>query len=571
MHRMRRFRRILFVLALGVLALWWLLPRQGFVIHPGSALAIELSGEYIEAAEPPLLARLLGDGRSSFIALLSELRKAERDDRLAAVVLRVRDLEIGWAKAQELRAAIQGLRARGRRVIAYLETQKLGANVEYYVAAAADEVRAAPATRSPMIGLAAEYIFLGGLWEKLGVGVEVERVGEYKGAAETLAEREMSAANREMANSLLDSIDGQFVAGIAEGRRLAPAEVRSAIEAAPISPEQLKKLRMIDGIQFWDELVDELGGKDKLVAAEDYARVDPLTLGFLPKARFALIYGSGNVVVGKGTASRSGAPIFASDTLTDALAEASEDDSIQAIILRIDSPGGSPLAADQIWRATRQARTKGKPVIVSCSDLAASAAYYVAAGADSIVALPASLTGSIGVFVLRPVLRGLLDKLEIGVESLTRGGYASLLLASEPLSERTRGWLHAEVVSIYDLFLSRVSDGRDLSVEQVDAVARGRVWTGEQAAANGLVDEIGGLRVAVRRALAQLKLDPETDVALVPYPAPASLAEQLDETLRNLTAGADPLGGALRHAEPWLEAIRAGSPALLPPLIPMIR
>ena len=207
------------------------------------------------------------------------------------------------------------------------------------------------------------------------------------------------------------------------------------------------------------------------------------------------------MVVGDGTASRSGSPIFASDTVSEALAEAPKASDIQAIILRIDSPGGSPLAADQIWRAARQARAQGKPVIVSCSDLAASAAYYAAAGADAIVAQPASLTGSIGVFVLRPVLRGLLEKLDIGVESLTRGGYASLLLASEPLTESTRAWLHAEVVSIYDLFLSRVSEGRDLTLEQVDRVARGRVWTGEQAAGKGLVDEIGGLRVAVRRAL----------------------------------------------------------------------
>jgi protease IV len=568
---MRRFRRIVFVLVLIALALWWFLPSPGPSIEKGSALALELSGEYIEAAEPPLLARLLGDRRHSFVALLSELRKAERDDRLAAIVLRMRDLEIGWAKAQELRAAIQSLRAHGRRVIAYLETGKLGAHVEYYVAVAADEVRAAPATRSPMIGLAAEYVFLGGLWERFGVDVEVERVGEYKGAAEMISERKMSEANREMANSLLDSIGAQFVAGIAEGRRLAPEAVRGAIEEAPISPEQLQKAGLIDGIQFWDELVGELGGKEKIVEAEDYARVDPRLVGFAPTARFALIYGSGNVVVGDGTVSRSGSPIFASDTVSEALADASEDSNIQAIILRIDSPGGSPLAADQIWRAARQARAQGKPVIVSCSDLAASAAYYAAAGADAIVAQPASLTGSIGVFVLRPVLRGLLEKLDIGVESLTRGGYASLLLASEPLTESTRAWLHAEVVSIYDLFLSRVSEGRDLTLEQVDRVARGRVWTGEQAAGKGLIDEIGGLRVAVRRALTQLELDPDADVALVPYPAPVSLAEQLDEMFRGFSTRADPMGSVLRRAEPWLEAMRAGSPALLPPFIPIIR
>jgi protease-4 len=568
---MRRFRRILIVLALIAVAAWWLLPARGPTIAPGSALVLTLEGEYVEAAEPPLFARLLGDGRQPFVALLSELRKAERDERLAAVVLRVRDLEIGWAKAQELRGAIQDLRARGRRVLAYLETVELGANVEYYVATAADEVRAAPATRSPLIGLAAEYLFLGGFWQKFGVDVEVARVGEYKGAAEMIAEREMSPANREMANSLLDSLVDQFVAGIAEGRGLEPAFVRRTIDEAPVSAEQLRALGLVDRVQFWDQLVDDLGGKDKLVEAEDYARVDPASLGFEPAARFALIYGSGNVVVGRGTVSRLGSPVFASDTVAEALDEAAKDAKIQAIILRVDSPGGSPLAADIVWRAARRAREQGKPLIVSCSDVAASGAYYAAAGADAIVAPPASLTGSIGVFVLRPVLRDLLGKLDVGVETLTRGAYAPLLLTSEPLSQRTRQWLHAEVASIYALFLERVADGRSLTLEQVDAVARGRVWTGAQAAERGLVDEVGGLRVAVRRALRELKLDPAVDVALIPYPAPRSLAEQLDEALRRIAARAQPFGAVLRRAEPWLEAVQAGAPTLLPPFIPVIR
>jgi protease-4 len=569
---MRKLRRVLFVLVLLAIAAWWFFPSAGLRIASGSSLVLPLEGQYVEAAAPPLFARLLGDGHQSFIGLLSELRKAERDERLATVVLRVRDLEIGWAKAQELRSAIADLRARGRRVIAYLETAELGANIEYYVATAADEVRVAPATRSPLIGLAAEYVFLGGLWEKLGVDVESEKIGEYKSAAETFSERKMSPASREMATALLDSINAQFVAGIAEGRGLEQSFVRRAIDDAPASPQQLLALDLIDKIQHWDELVAELGGKNKIVKAEDYQAVDPASLGFAPVARFALIYGSGNVVVGKGATSRSGAPVFASDTVAEALEKAAEDDSVRAIILRIDSPGGSPLAADAVWRAARQAREHGKPVIASFSDVAASAAYYAGSGADAIVAPAGSLTGSIGVFVLRPVLRGLLDKLDVGVEAMTRGDYASLLLASEPLSESTRRWLHAEVASIYDLFLSRVSEGRKIPVEQVDKVARGRVWTGEQARQNGLVDDIGGVRVAVRRALTALELDPASDVALVPYPPPRSLAEQLDDALRHLSVSrALPGARALDAAEPWLDALRGGAPALLPPFLPRIR
>jgi protease-4 len=568
---MRSFRRFLIVVGLLALAAWWWLPSGGPAIQPGSALVLELSGEYVEASEPPIFARLLGDRRQPFVALLSELRKAERDERLAVVVLRVRDLGIGWAKAQELRGAIGDLRARGRRVIAYLETSKLGANVEYYVATAADEIRASPASRSGLIGLAAEYVFLGGLWEKLGVQVEVEKVGEYKGAAEMLAEESMSAANREMANSLLDSINAQFIAGIAEGRGLEPDFVRRTIDAAPVSPEQMRAIDLIDRIQFWDELVAELGGSERVVAAKDYARVDPASVGFEPVARFALIYGSGGVEVGEGSVSRAGSPVFASDTVSQALADAARDASIKAIILRIDSPGGSPLAADMMWRAARAARAQGKPVIASCSDVMASAAYYVAAGADAIVAPPGSLTGSIGVFVVRPVLHDLLGKLGIGFESMTRGEFASLLLATQPLTPQTRDWLHAEVATIYDLFISRVAEGRELTLEQVDAVGRGRVWTGEQAARNRLVDVEGGLRSAVRVALERLELDPASDVALVPFPASKSLSQQLNEALRNMSLSAEPLGAVLRRAEPWLAAVQAGAPALLPPILPEIR
>ena len=225
---MRRFRTVLVVLALGGLALWLLAPPSGPSVSEGSVLVLDIGGSYVEAVEPSLVARLLGDSRRPFVGLLSELRKAERDDRLAAVVLRIRQLEIGWGKAQEIRSAIGDLRAAGRRTLAYLELEGFQGNMEYYVASSAELVHAAPASRAVLAGLAAEYLFLGGLFEKLGVEFEVERIGRYKTAADTLAGREMSGAHREMANSLLDSINGQFVDGIAESRQLSSREVRRA-------------------------------------------------------------------------------------------------------------------------------------------------------------------------------------------------------------------------------------------------------------------------------------------------------------------------------------------------------
>jgi len=573
---MKKSRRFWIALVVGLVLLWWWSPDAGVDIEPGSALVFTVEGQYMETVEPPLLARVLGGERKIFASLLSELHKAERDDRIDTVVLRIRNLEIGWAKAQEIRSAIAGLRAAGRKTIAYLELTSFAANVEYYVASAADEIVLSPAARAPAIGLAAEFMFLGGLWENIGVELEVERVGKYKSFADTFAAREMSEAHREMANSMLDSIDRQFIAGIAEGRGLTEDFVRRAIDSGAMTPDEMSALDLIDSSRFEDELLEDFD-EEQVVYGRDYAGVSAASVGFDPVAEFALVYGSGSVITGEGQASRTGVPVLASDTVSRALTDAAEDDSISAIIFRIDSPGGSALASDVVWRATQIARKNGKPLIVSFSDVAASGGYYVAAGADSIVASPGTITGSIGVVVLRPVLRGLFEKLDIGFETLTRGAHASIALATEPLSDATRGRLRAEVDSIYDLFVERVADGRKLTPERVNELGRGRVWTGAQALEHGLVDELGGLRAAARSAKVAAGLDPDADVALVPYPRPQPLAAQLNEVMRGVAASSAISGGFLGTALPmprlvqaavaWLESAPMGGPALLPPFV----
>jgi protease-4 len=565
---MRRWLRLaLVLLALGFAAsFFW--RSGGPQIEKGSVLVLELSGEYVESAEPPLFARLAGPARRPFASLLSAFALAERDERIAAIVLRIRDLEIGWGKAQELRDAIASASAKGRRTVAWLEMASFGANLEYFVASAADEVYAAPATRAPVVGLAAEYLFFGGLLERLGVQIEVERIGRYKSAVETIAGREMSDAMREVAGSLLDSIDAQFVGGIAQSRKLGEPAVRDAIAAAPVDPDQMKKWGLIEGTLHWDELVAK-EGNPTVVEQDVYAAVQPEEVGFDPKARFALVYGSGPVVVGKGSISPSGSLVLASETVSKALEDAAKDDSIDAIVLRVDSPGGSALASDLVWRAADRARAAGKPVIASFSDVAASGGYYVAAGADAIVASPGTITGSIGVFALRPVLEGVFEKLDIGFDSIVRAPHAELQLSTRPLSPVSRERLRAEVASIYDLFLERVDAGRALDRAQVDAVGQGRVWTGAQAHEVGLVDELGGLRAAVAAGKRRLDIAEGADVALIVFPPPRSLVEQIQDALTGARASLLPapalLAGIARRAEPWLEALESGVPmAVLP-------
>jgi protease-4 len=265
---------------------------------------------------------------------------------------------------------------------------------------------------------------------------------------------------------------------------------------------------------------------------------------------------------------------MASDSVADALEAAADDPEIDAIIFRIDSPGGSVLAADIIWRAVELAKQSEKPLIASFSNVAASGGYYVAAGADAILAPAASVTGSIGVFALRPVLKGLLDKLDVHVETMTRGAHAGIQIASEPLSPETAALLDREVEAIYRLFIERVAAGRELDLQQVDGVAQGRVWTGEQAFERGLIDELGGLIQAVVRAKRELGLDADADVALVPYPEAGSLVDQLADTLRRISLQAIPassLMGLAERVQSWFEAAPLEAPALVPPFAFEIR
>ena len=575
---MRSYRR--FVITIAILAALWVLAAQftdsELEVESGTTLLFELSGTLVEAVEPTMVARLMGDSSRSFASVLSELRKAERDDRLAAVILRIRDLEIGWGKAQELRTAIQALDAAGRRTVAYVELSVLSGNVEYFVASAASEVHAAPANAGGLIGLAAQFFFFGGMWEKLGVGIEVEGIGEYKSAGEMLSGREMSEAHREMANSLLDSTNEQFIEGIVKSRGLTPDAVQRAIDGAPSSPGELLELKLIDRIAFLDETLDMFGDAP-LVRSGEYARVEAASVGFEPKAKFALVYGSGSVVVGEGSSSPTGGLRLASDTVSKALEDAAEDDEIDAIIFRIDSPGGSPLAADMVWRAVEIAKQSGKPLIASFSDVAASGGYYVACGADAIVAPAASLVGSIGVFVMRPVLAGLFEKLDIGVDTLTRGAHADLLLSSKPLTESGRALLHREIASTYALFKERVGAGRGLDPEEVEEVARGRVWTAAQAVEIGLVDAIGGLREAAIIAKEKAGLEPDDDVALVPFPKPRTFVEQLADSLQRISVQSfslfSDLGPGMEVVNQWMTAVAhgVGSPQLLPPFLVEIR
>jgi len=568
-------RRLRFWIVIGALALATVAVLRHFAgprIQPDSVLWLELSGEFVEAPETSLIEQLLGLERPPLLGVISQLRKAERDPRIAHVVVRVRGLEVGWAKAQELRDAITGLREAGRNPVALLEVDGFGSNLDYYVASAAEEVYLVPGGGAPLLGLGQEFFFLGGLWKHLDIHFDAFQAGRYKSAVENLVGEGMSEAFREQANSLLESIDSRFIADIATAREIAPAQLRDVIARAPRDPEELEAAGLVDGARTPAELAEHFGSAPR-VDLRAYAQIDPEEVGVEPEATLAMIYGSGPIVSGDATSSRSGSPVLGADAVIEALENAADDAAISAIVLRVDSPGGAPFPSEQIWRAVRRAR-KQKPIVASFSDYAASGGYYLAAAADAVVAAPSTITGSIGVFAVRPSIGALLNRMGIAAEVSARAPQASLGFISKPLSPETRAWVDDDVRAVYQTFLERVGEGRGIPVDAVRAVAEGRVWTGEQAAERGLVDATTGLRGAFREAKTRAGLDPDADALVVIYPKPKPLWLQVREALGAKLTSALPLSPLEAVAAPlrvWLESLAQPGPAAILPFWMEIR
>jgi protease-4 len=550
----RRKRWIILALIVVAVIVGVVLVRREPDIAPGSFLEVKVGGSYAEAPPTDLVGQLIGSQEPVLTDLLLELRKATLDTRLQGVVLKITPLDLDFAQVQEIRAALRALQAAGKRVVAWVTGEEESGNYEYYLASVADQVYFAENTLLPLLGLRATAVFLGGVWEKLGVDMQVEQVKEYKTFGDLLARKEMSEAHREMLNSLLDSLQEQLVTGIAEARGLAPARVQALIDAPTLTPEDFQQAGLINGTRYYDELTAELSHASEppapLVPLATYRRVKPATVGLKRGPKVAVIYGVGGVTTGESSWSATGRSMGA-ETMIEALEQAAQDESIRTIVLRIDSPGGSALAADLIWQAVMEAK-KAKPVVVSMAGVAASGGYYVAAGASKIVAQPATLTGSIGIVFSLPNVQGLLDKLGINTATLDRGQYARLFDPSKGWSAEERQQVQRLLDTLYATFTRKVAEGRGLSVEEVDRLGRGRVWTGTQALARGLVDQLGGLDTALRLAKEEAGIPAETSVQLMFYPKGKRLLEMLLERVRGQIGTSAPLPPPLRQFVQYL-------------------
>ncbi|HEY7492654.1 MAG TPA: signal peptide peptidase SppA [Candidatus Tectomicrobia bacterium] len=573
MHRKKRWIILALVVILVVVGV--MLVTREPTIAPGSFLVLDLEGNYSEAPPTDLLGRLVGTQQRLFSDVLLELQKATVDARLQGVILKVEPLELDFAQVQELRDALRTLQTAGKRVIAWVTGEADSGNREYYLASVADKVYFAENTMLPLLGLRSTAIFLGGVWEKLDVDMQVEQIKEYKTFGDFLARKSMSEAYREMTNSLLDSLQEQFLGGIAAARGLSPAQVQALIDAPMLAPADFQQAGLIDGIQDFEAMLEHLGESPaapiSTVPLATYRRVKPTSVGLMRGPKIAVVYGVGAVTNGESDWSATG-PSMGVDTLTEAFKEAAQDETIRAIVFRIDSPGGSALASDRIWQAVVHAKGK-KPVVVSMAGVAASGGYYVAAGANKIVAQPGTLTGSIGIVFSQPNIQGLLARLGIATETLDRGRYARLFDASKGWSAAERQQVQRLLETLYRTFIRKVAEGRSLSVDEVDRLGRGRVWTGAQAHAYGLVDQLGGLETALRLAKEAAGIPTEASTQLVFYPTTESWLTTLVEFWRTqtgtLSALPQPLREFVRSLAPFVG--QGYGPLLAPPFLLQVR
>ena len=474
---------------------------------------------------------ILGGDELTVRAYVELVRKAKGDSRIAGILLRPGGINSPfWAKLQEIRSAVEDFKTSGKYVHAWLE---YAGDREYYLASVADRVYLLPSASLDLTGVATYEIFLRGTFDWIGTYPDFLHVGDYKTAVNTYLEKTFTPAHREMSESLNRSQYDQLVRAIADSRKKPEAEVRALIDQGPFQPEDALRVGLIDEVAYEDELddlVDQLRDAH-YVEAEDYAQVSWEATGVRPRSKIAIIHAAGVINSGSSGFDPVNGAVIGSDSLVEYIREARADRSIRAIVLRVDSPGGSSTASDVIWRELSISRENNRPVIVSMSDLAASGGYYIALGGDAIVAQPGTLTGSIGVYTGKFVTTGSLDKLGANIESTSDGKHAEIYSPDRRFTPEERSKVQESMQLVYDQFIERTAAARHMPPEKVDEVAQGRVWTGEQARQIGLVDEIVGLYKAVDLAKQRAQIAADEEVQFVVYPKRRSFYEVLAEEL----------------------------------------
>jgi protease-4 len=562
-------------------------------------LELDLTDGLIETRPPDPLSALMSRHQPTVTDVLTGLRLARDDERVQALIVKVGGRPIGLGVVQELREAVQRFGESGKPTFAWAETfgEFSAGNIPYYLATAFETIYLQPSGDVGLTGLAVERVFLRGTLDKAGISMEVGTRHEFKSAAEQLTEHGFSPAAREATSRIAESVTEQLVEAVAQRAKGSAEEANRLINEGPYTAEQALASGLVDALGYRDEVYAAV--RKQVQATPDtallylgrYQRYKELSnrLRQLPAPRqdaVALIQATGAIRRGR---NGRGSPLFGgtamgSDSITAMLRAASADPHIKAILLRVNSPGGSYVASDAIWREVIRARNAGKPVVVSMGDVAASGGYFISMAADSIVAQPGTVTGSIGVLNVKPVLSEAYGKAGISTDSVVLGKHAGMYSTAHPFSSEEWALVDAWLDRIYADFTGKVAAGRGMTAERVHELARGRVWTGADAHDSGLVDELGGIEEAA--AIARQRARLPVTAPLVPFPRlgpldrirPASNSEDRRAAASVESVSLSGLAGTLLAATPvaallaesWGPVWQAAASCGLPPAGPLV-
>lgn len=506
-----------------------MMDEETVEVKSNSILHLHLNKEIVEKKDSNPLKNLnidlsFSDKKQDLIVIKQAIKQASTDDKIKAIYLHIENVNAGYAIIEEIRQALKTFQESGKTVIAFGEVMS---EKTYYLASVANKVIISPNGLVEFKGLSTEVLFFKGLFEKLGVEPKIFRVGKYKSAVEPFFRDSMSEANRLQVKSFLEAIYKYNLTQIAESRKIEYNELRMISDSLLVqNPEHAMKFNLVDDTLYLDQikniLIAESGiekdEKLRLVDFDDYAQK---TTNSLTTDKIAVIVAEGSIMSGKSTDD-----VIGSTTINKMLEKARKDESIKGVVLRINSPGGSALASDVMWREIELVK-KEKPMIASMSDVAASGGYYMAMGCDTIVAQPNTITGSIGVFGLLFNTQKLLnEKVGITVDRVGTGKYSDLGSTTRPMLSQEERIIQKGVDDIYKVFTHKAAKGRNMSVEALQNVASGRVWSGIEAKEKGLVDVLGGLETAIQISAQKAKVK---DYEVVYYPKETGILESLKD------------------------------------------
>lgn len=526
-------------------------------------LELDLEHRLVEYVPDDPVARIVSGRTPTMLGLIEALQRAATDHRVVGLIARVGEAGLPLADVQEIRDAVIAFRHTGKPAIAYAETFGEGgnANGSYYLATAFDKIYLQPSGELGLAGLLFERSFLRGTLDKLGFVPRLDHRSEYKSAMNVLTEKKFTAAHREANEKIMESQFGQIVTGIARARNLSEDKVRALIDRGPFLGDEALDAKLVDKLGYRDAAYDDIrkkaGPHTKFLYLSKY--LNRAGSPYDDGATVALIYGVGGVKRGKSGYD----PIFeevtmGADTVAAAFRAAATDKSVKAILFRIDSGGGSYVASDTIWREVARAKKAGKPIIVSMGAVPGSGGYFIALPADKIVAQPATLTASIGVIAGKFLTTNFWDKLGITWDEVHSSSNAMAYSGLHDFTPEQWARFETWLDRIYDDFTTKVAEGRKLPREKVLEIAKGRVWTGEDAKALGLVDELGGFPVALRLVREAAKLPADAKIKLKLFPPKRSVLEKFlaEGPDNSQKAGDETIARALEIIQPLAHAAR---------------